>query len=820
MKKKILALALVAAMTVPCLTACNGDNVGGGGGGTKVPAKGDSESWYTTYEDVGQSMSAYNQDLYYVNEFNFLLADPIVIYVDHGEEKGYFYAYGTSDMVGGYGIQCWRSKDLTNWEYKSAAYKPDFDRCWDYKNHWAPEVIYDSEQGGYLMFFNADYGDIDQNGEWYNWGSSAKSMTVVFSENPYGPFEPLTPKYHGQPVYNFSPTNNEIPKALQRSNQIDIHPYVDPVTGDKYLYYSGYGYDGNGSWHGQTIFGCKLNSWLEPDYSTVTELTKLHNSTVDRNDNDLDEGQGAASVNEGPFVWHHNGKYYMTFSVYAFNQPMYQVRQAVADSPLGPFTKIRVEDGYGGQIIAAQYDDKIVSAGHHCFITCGDELMIAYHTFYNRLNIDKARAIAIDTISWVTNKDGIEVMHANGPTYSFQPLPEEISGYKNLAPLATVTSNNTASNSDVKYLTDETIKVRNVDCAAEYETAGGSTIIKLKFDKWVTARSLLVYNSHDYDKAFAGLSRVSFTCKSGSGTVVRTVRNILFDFDWHTTTQNVMIPGSSAIVEFDDMLVNEVEIVIAATPEDKFGINEIVLLGKESVAGVSTGALDEYTVERHPALAATPVYESKTFGSVNGFFHSNYGFDLTHDDGTENAYVEKTWAGNMQQLYFKDVESTTLYVEVEMSVLNHTKPYTYDPYPKAGIVFRNRDNYFVSFNIDLQATFDGKNVGYVQSNAAGSDYNWDNYKSYNTVELGADIRFKGDDYTKLGFARIDSDIYMFVNDIFVDKIEGIGRFTDEEKTASAVGFVTFNCFMRFKNYSVTADRAEVVAKLAALGQTV
>ncbi len=61
-----------------------------------------------------------------MNELNFPIADPGVIYVEEGEEKGYFYAYGTSDLIQCHGFQCWRSKDLTDWEYVDIAFAPDF----------------------------------------------------------------------------------------------------------------------------------------------------------------------------------------------------------------------------------------------------------------------------------------------------------------------------------------------------------------------------------------------------------------------------------------------------------------------------------------------------------------------------------------------------------------------------------------------------------------------------------------------------------------------------------------------------------------------
>ena len=135
MVKKLITAAAALSLAAATLlsSACSGATVG--------------HKAYSSLTDPDD----YNKNLYYLNDLKFEIADPSVIYVDKGEEKGYFYAYGTSDLVGCFGIQCWRSKDLTNWEYKSVAYQPDFDVTWGYSNHWAPEVIYDEEAELYLM---------------------------------------------------------------------------------------------------------------------------------------------------------------------------------------------------------------------------------------------------------------------------------------------------------------------------------------------------------------------------------------------------------------------------------------------------------------------------------------------------------------------------------------------------------------------------------------------------------------------------------------------------------------------------------------------
>ena len=822
MKKKIIALMIALSMLASFpLAACNnnsddgpggGNNPGGNNpGGNTDQSADDAENWYTDYKEV--SNEDYNKSLYYLNELKFEVADPTVIYVDRGEEKGYFYAYGTSDLVGGYGIQCWRSKDLTNWEYKSVAYKPDFAETWASRNHWAPEVLYDEKQELYLMIYNADYveGDIYTD-EWSKKGENSKSMTVVCAEEPYGPFIEMTPQLKTRPAYDFSPRNSAIPKELQRSNTIDGHLYIDPVGGKKYLYYSGYGYDGNKVWHGQTLFGVEMKNWLEPDYSTLKELTKNFKTTVDLTYNDIDEGD-PTTVNEGAFMWYEDGVYYLTFSVYGFTDPMYQVRQAVSDSPMGPFTKIKPRDG--GQVLVTDpaWDEVITSAGHHCFIPCGDELIIAYHTFLNRSDIDNGRALAVDTVSWVTNAKGQKLMHANGPTYSYQPLPEEISGYKNLAPQANITANNADADSDVKYLNDETIKVHSFDPVQEFTTSGGKTEIKLSFGKYVNARSIMVYNASDYDRTFTEITSIKLNCKGVNGNVVKEIKNVPFDFEWHTDLSSMVYPGATAIAEFDELPVNEITITVNCGPDDILAFNEIIVLGKEVDNPEPVTALKEYSYTNPAPVSSVPVYTSNTFGSAgDGFFMSDYGFNLEHDDGTENAYVEKDWAGNMQNLYFKDVESTVFYVEVRLSTGDIDKAFNNDPAPKAGIVMRSRNKYFVSYNIDYTTSFSNPKVGFVESKSDGSDYDWSKYLTYSVEGL----KYSGSDSAKLAVARVGKQLYLFANDKLVAKFDTLRGFLDREDTACAISLVTFNCYTKFSGYSVTTDADEVNAKIQQL----
>ncbi len=793
MKKRLKAIvaAAMTAVTVLPMAACGG-----------------STAWYKSYSSINDSED-YNKNLYYLNELKFEIADPSVIYVGTGEEKGYFYAYGTSDLVGCFGIQCWRSKDLTNWEYKSVAYQPDFDNTWGYSNHWAPEVIYDEDEQLYLMFFNAD---------WNEKGSERKYITVAYSQNPYGPFVCFN-SAKSKPAFDFTAENpnpemkKKAAEGLARNEAIDAHPFVDPVSKKKYLYYSGYSHG-----HDQTIFGVEMKDWLTPDYSTLTELTHLFKTTVDGNE-EINEGQGLDTVNEGPFMWYEDGTYYLTFSVYNWTRPQYNVRQAISTSPLGKFTKIQPADG-GAMLITDPAWETNASVGHHCFIKCGDSLMMAYHTFKNRNDVSDGRALAVDSVSFVENSKGQKVMHCNGPTYSYQPLPEEISGYKNVAKLASVSVNSVDDDSDAAYLTDGTVAIHEGGLVNEFRSAGGDVKITLSFDKFVNARSIMIYNSASYDEAFWNIDNIELKYKkSGSKTGSVDIKNVAFDTEWGADTfSEFMNPGTSSIVEFAELPVNEIVITIKAGKDQVIAINEIVVLGKEVENPAAASTLDgTYSFTNPAPVNPLPVYESNTFGKA-GKYESTYGYDLTHDDGTENAYVDKVWCGNSQLLFFKDIESNSVYVEASVSVLDHTRNYMGDRYPKIGLVLKSIDNYFAFFNIDCLEGFNGQNVGWVESNAAGTDYLWSNYGEQSKSVSGG-IKYTGSDFTKLAFARIDNHCWMFVNDKLVFDLPNgtLMGFTNNERTACSPAFLTYNTFARFAKYSATGERSEVQSKLTELG---
>ncbi len=762
----------------------------------------------------------YNTNLFYVNNLEFQVADPSVIYISEGEEKGWFYCYGTSDDIGGHGFQAWRSKDLSHWEAMGVALEP-FD--WAINCYWAPEVIYDN--GLYYMFFGA-FNLLNHN---------RLTLSVAVSESPKGPF--LQPDgardangnflYANKPIFDFSSQNPKVKElddkfkaehpnysySFAKTHFLDASPFIDPSTGEKYLYFSAYNDYGEGS----AIYGCKMIDWFTPDYSTLSIITLPMFNTVE---NALNNGFGEGirleegHVNEGPFMMYHDGKYYMTFSVFGFQDPSYQVKQAIADSPLGAFVKVSPDDG--GKVISTDVSNwsHITSAGHHSFVTMGDELFIAYHTFLNRSDVSEGRALAFDKVVWTKNSEGTDVMHTNGPTWSIQPLPEFLSGYKNIAPLATIESNNTSDDSDVSLLNDQLIKYQEFDLAEEYETKDGTTEINIKFDDYKTVRSLLVYNSYDYDLTFVSINKVEMEVllADGSSTTV-TVEDVPFDWDWHFEDDYLfMRPGGAAILEFDELPVKSIKLTIV-TPKGAEGVSlgEIVVLGKNAkCAGVSKFTKYSYEVTKY----ASPKIErnSKTFGTpVNSNLKTEYGYDLSHDDGTENAYITQDGPAD-QSCYFNSIYSTSFYVEAEFTVTKDSAfaygDYLHDPYPKFGLQLSCDGDISntIFFYVDAVG-YKNKAVGVAQRMLDNSNWDWSATEQTASVN---NMSYTNGEYVKLAILRLGNDFYFLCNDIVVIHYASFNVFNANQNAAP--GFRCFSTAMKIKNYYATDDASVLEEK--------
>ncbi len=802
MKKSGLAatLALLFAGTLACgvMAAC-----------TSPAPTGEFDYSTEILSDMSNPTEGYNSNLFYLNNLDFEIADPTVIQITEGEEKGYFYVYGTSDEIGCNGIQAWRSKDLSHWETTGIALEPDHANTWASEAYWAPEIIYDEQEKIYYLFYNA-YNMQDENRLW---------LSVATSKHPAGPF--VAPNgfrnangemlKKDKPVFDVTESNSILQARAEngeltlRTNALDAHPFIDPKTGDKYMYFA-YRYDVHGT-AGTDIYGMKMKDWFSPDYSTMTRLTAQGFMSVEAAENsDTTKAVDEGKINEGPFMMYHNDKYYLTFSIFPTHTDSYRVKQAYATSPLGAYTKI--DETKGGTLISTdvQWEQHIVTAGHHCFVRCGEETLIAYHTYKNRTDYFDGRALAVDRIAWVTNQDGLEVMHTNGPTYSLQALPESVSGYKNIAPLATVTADNTLETSNVALLTDGLIKLKDGDCATEYKANTGVSTIKLTWDDFKDVRAIMIYNSYEYKNAFDGIARIDIEFLQSNGqTGTKTINNLPFDWNWYCNNDyQLMLPGGSAIAEFYEMPVKSITVYVRSTSgADYLALGEIMVLGKDS-KGSGVQQFKEYTYENQACGSPHISTESLTFGTHDeNYISTMYGYDLSHDDGTENAYITQHSVGQ-QAAYFKDVYDTTFYAEAEFTV-TQDNAFMNDEAPKFGMLVScagktpNRMFYYVDargYNTSM--------VGFAQEKLDGSDWDW---KATEQLASVKNMNYTAGKYVKLAILRLGEKFYFICDDKVVLTYDTFHTFTADKE--AAVGFMCFNTALKIKNYSATTDTSVI-----------
>lgn len=364
---------------------------------------------------------------------------------------------------------------------------------------------------------------------------------------------------------------------------IDVHPYVDPATGKKYIYFAN-------TYMGNNVYGVEAGEkWTDdPKWETLTYLARTGYQTVDGNKRTdyTDE-----NVNEGPYMYYdaETKTYYLTFSINGYPNKMYAVAQAIGKSPLGPFTKINRADG--GLILSSQPEwDQVSGTGHHSFVHYDGKLYIAYHAHYNRqYGGSGQRGSCVDEVRFYTRPDGQKLLHANGPSYALMPKIGPDAEYKNIADQATVTATGGDDETDVKYLTDGLIAYNTFNDYIGQFTTKKNTTITLNFDDYRAIRSVMIFNSNDLETMFDQVSRIEFdfvkTDKDGKevrGTAY--IADLKFDKDKFTTqwdpdeNENVARPGGSVAVEFDEIRVKTIRITI---PSDKpVCISEIYVLGK------------------------------------------------------------------------------------------------------------------------------------------------------------------------------------------------------------------------------------------------
>lgn len=613
MMKRVLAMCLVSVVLCTVLAACGGKN---------VQLQYEVPNYQGQLLD-GQTQSDYNKNLFYRNDKKTSGADPFVL--DNTAVDGYYYQYVTEGS-----LFCYRSKDLMEWEpvgntldnleYAEDGSQTEFRRVTD-TQIWAPEVVYDPDEGCYYMFFSATpaedttvkvEGEVEQ-------GHPYEIIFVATSQYPdkdyqlvnfkdedscgAGNVHPYSEEKYPHYFAKYLLFDCEAYRAFSDSiggsrtegrggyvGGIDPHPFIDE-NGDKYLLWV----DAMGS---DRIVGVKMENWLKPDWSTAQVLTYHSYYTVA----DYQAEQAGQQVervshepenytiNEGPQLIFHNGKYYLTFSIGNWADSSYEVAQAVADSPLGTYRKLTGAEG--GIVISggAAGSGEISGTGHHTLLEVGDKLYIVYHRHDDIVAAGADRNAAIDEVKWITvkDKDGndLEVMYVNGPTCTVQPKIEAFAEYVNIADDATV-----SGSEDAAYLNDGLLsiyKYANADFMryVQETTIEQTTTFTFDFAEARPVCAVMVYNAKMEDNCFKKVSRIELVCEENGEEITRFIKDVAFSPEYYKANDldgliYYVTLGAAAYAEFDELNVKSIRITVEVPEgQQSVGVSEVRILGK------------------------------------------------------------------------------------------------------------------------------------------------------------------------------------------------------------------------------------------------
>ncbi len=590
---------------------------------------------YKEYKTGENGSEYFEPEAAYRNRLDTLAADPCVIYIEEGDQAGYFYMYATSDKLGAKGYLCHRSKDLQNWEEVGTAYAPTYFKeggktysSFAVSNYWAPEVIYDREQKLYYLFYSASY--IGKGLMFY--------LDCAVSKDPQGPFvqyavhirnlQPsdgqtekerenlrfwqgkLAPYEDGEaaealdeqdlmvfpPLIDFR--NMRVQKAGETDADylglasadgymkvIDASPFIDPVTGGKYLYFvRDLGENGGNDvvFNRSAVAVLALDEDWRPKldenkkYADVRLLTDAQRAAVGGEE---DASLGEGKVNEGPFMLYNeqSKKYYLLFSCNSYWEKAYAVHIAVSDSPTGPFTKLARDEG--GWLLYAESDWSWMSGTGHNTVTEKDgKQFIVYHAHTDRETGNSLRAVAIDELVWIKNADGLLIPHVNGPSYGY--MPQTAGEWSNIASEASVSASNVRAGSAVQDLCDGAVKLHDDGVLSECVFGTGDVKVTITFKDYRQVRALFVFNSFDGEKALDTIQSAEFYCrdeKTGKKYIAYT-DTLAFDRNRYKK-DGEYIPGGSFAIGFDTIYVNK---IVIRLPQENYerAISEIMILGK------------------------------------------------------------------------------------------------------------------------------------------------------------------------------------------------------------------------------------------------
>ncbi len=289
-----------------------------------------------------------------------------------------YYLTGTTRANGGF--DAWRSTDLIDWRPIGETFDGPA-AGWADGAFWAPELF---EHGGrFYLTYSARSKDAE--------GTPRFRLGLAVADEPGGPYDDVAG-----------------PWLDDGHAAIDAHVFIDDDS-TPYLYFARVGQqrEPDGKLLG-TIWGVRLTADLT---ATIGEPQEL---VVPEQAWEL-PADGLSICNEGPFIFRENGRYFMLFSAGHWADPYYAIGYAVADDPLGPWTKPADNP-------LAQTDAALgVSGPGHCSVTIGPggDRFVVYHAHADPATPRGPRTVNLDRLT--VTPDGKLKLH--GPTRDPQPMP-------------------------------------------------------------------------------------------------------------------------------------------------------------------------------------------------------------------------------------------------------------------------------------------------------------------------------------------------------------------------------------------------------------
>lgn len=237
--------------------------------------------------------------------------------------------WAASTNGNGSNVQTLSSTDLVSWEQGPDAL-PTLPKWTSAGKVWAPEVAVHNARR-YVMYYTTKAPN-----------PTIQCISVAVGSKPQGPY--------------VDRSSGPLVCEKDQGGSIDAHAFTSS-DGKRYLYWKN---DGN-------AVGMDTFVSAQPLDASGTKLTGKPKRLFKQ---DL---PWEAHLVEGPFVWEKGGKFHMFYSANSYASDEYAVGHAIADNPLGPFTKS------GDPILVS--NDVAAGPGHCALFEKDGKVWMVYHAW-------------------------------------------------------------------------------------------------------------------------------------------------------------------------------------------------------------------------------------------------------------------------------------------------------------------------------------------------------------------------------------------------------------------------------------------------------